>query len=60
MTNEELEAKLSQLENQQAIQTQALRAALEARWVGGADTVAGYVQALDPQLALDPKVPLYD
>ena len=56
---DELEARVSQLEQQQAYQTNALRAALEARWMGGADTVDGWVKALDPNIETEPKKPLY-
>jgi len=59
MTNDEIDAKLDQLERQQAMQTEAIRAALEGRWTGGAETVAGYLQALDPSRELVPRVPLY-
>jgi hypothetical protein len=53
MTDEEIDAKLDQLARQQAIQTEALRAVLEGRWAGGADTVAGHLQALDPERQLE-------
>jgi hypothetical protein len=59
MTDDEIDAKLDQLARQQAIQTEALRAALEGRWTGGADTVEGHLQALDPSRELEPRVPLY-
>lgn len=59
MSDEEFEAALEQLARQQAIQTDALRAACEGRWQGGADTVAGHVHALNPTLDLEPKTPLY-
>jgi hypothetical protein len=59
MTEEEIQAKLDQLSQQQSLQTSAIRAALEARWSGGADTVDGYVKALDPNIATDPRTPLY-
>ena len=60
MSDEEITAMLDQLSRQQAIQTQALRAALEGRWTGGADSVAGHVAALDPQVQIEPQVPLYE
>lgn len=56
---EELEARVAQLETQQAYQTNALKAALEARWMGEADSVDGWVKALDPSIETDPKKPLY-
>jgi hypothetical protein len=59
VTAEEIEAKLAQLEQQQSFQTSALRAALEARWSGEADSVDGFVKALDPTIQTDPKTPLY-
>ncbi len=59
MTDDEITAALNQLSAQQALQTRALRAALEARWTDGADSVAGLILALDPQAQLEPQVPLY-
>ena len=59
MELEELEQRLATLEQQQAYQTNAIRAALEARWKGGADTVDGWVKALDPNIETNPKTPLY-
>jgi hypothetical protein len=48
MADDEITAALDQLSQQQALQTRALRAALEGRWTDGADSVAGYILALDP------------
>jgi hypothetical protein len=59
MTDEEIQAKLDQLSTQQSHQTNAIRAALEARWSGGADTVDGWVKALDPTIQTNPQTPLY-
>ena len=59
MSDDEMTAMLDQLSRQQALQTQALRAALEGRWADGADSVAGYIMALDPEAQIEPKVPLY-
>jgi hypothetical protein len=59
MTDDEITALLDQLSRQQALQTRALRAALEGRWTDGADSVAGYVLALDPEARLEPQAPLY-
>lgn len=59
MTDDEIQQHLDLLSRQQAEQTAALRAALEGRWADEADSLAGHVQALDPTIALDPKVPLY-
>jgi hypothetical protein len=61
MTPDE-EAQIGVLQQQQAYQTNVLRAMLEARWTGGADTAEGWLVALDPSLdgQLDTKVPVYD
>jgi hypothetical protein len=59
MTDDEITAALNQLAQQQALQTRALRAALEGRWTDGADSVTGYILALDPGAQLRPQVPLY-
>jgi len=59
MSDDEISAMLQQLSRQQAIQTQALSAALEGRWTDGADSVAGDVTALDPNAAIEPRAPLY-
>jgi hypothetical protein len=59
MSDDEITARLDQLSRQQALQTQALRAALEGRWTGDADSVAGCLVALDPQVQIEPKVPFY-
>jgi hypothetical protein len=60
MTDTDQSALIQQLQQQQSLMTQALVAALEGRWVAGADTVEAYVYALDPsrqgQLILDPPV----
>jgi hypothetical protein len=60
-SDEELEARIATLEQQQSFQTNAIRAALEARWSGEADTVTGWLIALDPSLEgeLNPQTPLY-
>jgi tRNA1(Val) A37 N6-methylase TrmN6 len=50
MTDEETQAQIVQLQQQQALLTQALAAALAGRWTGGADTVEGYLFAIDPNL----------
>ena len=59
MSDEEIEAKLAQLEAQQSYQTNALRAALEGRWSAEADSVDGWLHALDPNLMTTPQTPLY-
>jgi hypothetical protein len=50
-------AVTTQLQQQQALFTQALRAMLEGQWAGGPTSVEAYLYALDPSmqgsLALD-------
>jgi hypothetical protein len=58
MTDEELQAIIQQLQQQQAYQSAALKAALEARWTGE-DSVDAYVQALTPGIHTAPETPLY-
>ncbi|HYW90548.1 MAG TPA: hypothetical protein VFB50_22445 [Chloroflexota bacterium] len=52
-------AQITQLQQQQGLFTQALKAAVEGRWVG-ADSVEAYLYALDPNMqgsvAPDPPV----
>jgi hypothetical protein len=59
MNDDEISAMLELLSRQQAIQTKALRAALEGRWTDGADSVAGHIMALDPNANIEPRAPLY-
>ena len=59
MTEDEIQQAIAVLQQQQALQSAALKAALEARWSGGADTVDGYVKALTPGLDTQPETPLY-
>jgi len=59
MTDEEIQAVIAQLQAQQSLQSSALKAALEARWSGQADSVDGFVQALTPGIETDPQTPLY-
>ena len=59
MTPQEIAATIKQLQQQQALQTQGLIAILEGRYIGGADTLDGYVKALNPDFQTDPKVPVY-
>jgi len=59
VTDEEIQSAIQQLQSQQALQSAALKAALEARWSGGADSVDGYVQALTPGIQTQPETPLY-
>lgn len=60
MSDEEENARLTTLERQQAYMTNALTAALQGQWVGGADTVEGWLYAINPALQgtleLDPPV----
>jgi len=59
MNEEEIQAIIAQLQQQQSLQSAALKAALEARWSGQADSVDGYVQALTPGIQTQPETPLY-
>lgn len=59
MSDDEIEAMLEQLSQQQSLQTNAIRAALEARWQGEADSVDGWVKALSPGIETTPQTPLY-
>ena len=59
MNDDEIQLKLDQLSQQQSFQTNAIKAALEARWSGGADTVDGWLKALDPSIETNPQTPLY-
>ena len=59
MTDEEIQAAIQQLQAQQALQSSALKAALEARWSGQADSVDGFVKALTPGIQTQPETPLY-
>ena len=59
MTTDEIAATIRQLQEQQALQTQGLIAILEGRYAGGANTLDGYVHALNPDFKTEPKVPIY-
>ena len=59
MTDEEIQAVIAQLQAQQSLQSSALKAALEARWSGQADSVDGFVKALTPGIETSPQTPLY-
>jgi hypothetical protein len=59
VTEDEVEAQITLLQQQQALQTNAIRAALEARWSGEADSVDGFLKALDPNIETNPQTPLY-
>ena len=54
------DALITQLQQQQALFTQALRAMLEGQWRGGPDSVEAYLYALDPafQGTLDFDIPI--
>jgi hypothetical protein len=58
MTDEEISAAIAQLQQQQSLQSSALKAALEARWTGE-DSVDAYVKALTPGIQTTPEAPLY-
>lgn len=50
MTEDELNTRLTVLERQQAYLTNALAAALQGQWAGGADTAEAWVYAINPTL----------
>jgi len=54
-------AQITQLQQQQSIFTQALKASVEGRWTG-ADSVEAYLYALDPTLqgTVTPDPPVTD
>jgi len=54
-------AQITQLQQQQGLFTQALKAAVEGRWVG-ADSVEAFLYALDPTMqgAVTPDPPVTD
>jgi len=54
-------AQINQLQTQQMLFTQALKAAVEGRWLG-ADSVEAYLYALDPNMqgTLTPDPPVLD
>lgn len=58
-TEQLLEARITQLETQQSLMTQALKAALEGRWTGE-NSVEAYLYALAPMLqgAVTPNPPV--
>jgi len=58
MNEDEIQAAIQQLQSQQALQSAALKAALEARWTGE-DSVDAYVKALTPGIETQPETPLY-
>jgi hypothetical protein len=58
VTDEEIAAAIQVLQQQQSLQSSALKAALEARWTGE-DSVDAYVKALTPGLETAPETPLY-
>jgi len=48
---QEEDAAITQLQTQQMYLTRALKAACEGRWQGEADSVEGWLLAIDPSLA---------
>jgi hypothetical protein len=61
MNDKQVQAQITQLQQQQSAMTRALKAALEARWVGEADSVEGWLVSLDPGLSgnIQSKPPSY-
>lgn len=57
-TTDEQDARITQLQQQQALLTQALAAALNGQWVGAPPSVEAFLYAIDPglqgTLTLDP------
>jgi len=47
---DETNAQITQLQQQQAIFTQSLKAMLEGNWAGGPATVEAFLYALDPNM----------
>ena len=60
MTDEEAQAQITQLQQQQSFLTRALAAALAGRWTGE-DSVEAWLYAIDPTLQgmLQPNPPSY-
>lgn len=50
MSDDEMNARLTVLERQQSYLTNALAAALQGQWAGGADTAEAWLYAINPQL----------
>jgi hypothetical protein len=61
MSDDDASTQIVQLQQQQALLTRALRAAVEGRW-RGEDSVEAYLYALDPGLQgqIQPDPPRYD
>lgn len=57
---EETTILIAQLQQQQALFTQAIKEMLQGHWTGGAQTVEAFLYALDPTMqgTLDLDVPL--
>lgn len=53
-----MNARLDQLDAQQALLTHALARTLESRWTGAPPSVAADLMALNPDLEFDPRPPL--
>jgi len=57
-STDEQDARITQLQQQQALLTQALAAALNGQWVGAPPSVEAFLYAIDPSLqgtlTLDP------
>jgi len=58
MSTDEEDARITQLQAQQSLLTQALAAALNGQWVGAPPSVEAFLYAIDPSLqgtlTLDP------
>jgi len=61
MSDDDTTAQIAQLQQQQALLTRALRAAVEGRW-RGEDSVEAYLYGLDPGLQgqIQPNPPSYN
>ena len=61
MDDDTTQAQIKQLQDQQALLTQALVAALQGQWTGGAATVEGFLYAINPTLEgqVTPNPPAY-
>ena len=59
--SDDVSAQVTQLQQQQMLFTQALKAAVEGRWVG-AESVEAYLYALDPNMqgTVTPDPPVLD
>lgn len=58
--NDPVEARVTALETQQALLTQALAAALQGQWTGAPPSLEAFLYAIDPTLqgSLEPDPPV--